>query len=57
MEFFPQEEEKFFNYIKFFGLREPPFSSTPDPDYFFPASSHIKVIEVFKYGFLKKKDL
>lgn len=55
MDFLSQEEERFFNYLKFFGLKEQPFSLTPDPDYFFPASNHIKVIEVFKYGFLKKE--
>lgn len=55
MEFFYQEEEKFFDYVKFFGLKEPPFSLTPDPNYFFPAENHVKVIEVFKYGFLKKE--
>lgn len=55
MNFFNKEEVKFFDYVKFFGLKEPPFSLTPDPDYFFPAPTHIKVIEVFKYGFLKKE--
>lgn len=55
MIFLNKEEEKFFDYLNFFGLKEPPFSLTPDPDYFFPASAHIKVIEVFKYGFLKKE--
>ena len=55
MDFLDKSEEKFFDYLKFFGLKEPPFSLTPDPNYFFPASAHIKVIEVFKYGFLKKE--
>lgn len=55
MGFFYQEEQKFFDYINFFGLKEPPFSLTPDPNYFFPASAHVKVIEVFKYAFLKKE--
>ena len=55
MEFLDKSEEKFFDYLKFFGLKEHPFSLTPDPNYFFPSSTHIKVIEVFKYGFLKKE--
>jgi general secretion pathway protein A len=55
MDFLDKKEEKFFDYLEFFGLKEPPFSLTPDPNYFFPASTHIKVIEVFKYGFLKKE--
>jgi general secretion pathway protein A len=55
MDFLDKSEEKFFDYLDFFGLKETPFSLTPDPDYFFPASTHIKVIEVFKYGFLKKE--
>lgn len=55
MDFLYKEEQKFFDYINFFGLKEPPFSLTPDPNYFFPASGHIKVIEVFKYAFLKKE--
>uniref|UniRef100_A0A7V5XFW7 AAA family ATPase n=1 Tax=Thermodesulfobacterium geofontis TaxID=1295609 RepID=A0A7V5XFW7_9BACT len=55
MDFLDKSEEKIFDYLDFFGLKETPFSLTPDPDYFFPASNHIKVIEVFKYGFLKKE--
>jgi general secretion pathway protein A len=55
MDFLDKKEEKFFDYLEFFGLKEPPFSLTPDPNYFFPASTHIKVIEVFKYGFFKKE--
>jgi general secretion pathway protein A len=49
------EEKELFDYLNFFGLKEVPFSLTPDPEYFFPASSHIKVMEVFKYGFIRKE--
>ena len=57
MTIFSQKEidKNLFDYLNFFGLKEPPFSLTPDPEYFFPASNHLKVIEVFKYGFLKKE--
>ncbi|QER42614.1 AAA family ATPase [Thermodesulfobacterium sp. TA1] len=55
MNLWNSQEKQIFDYLNFFGLKEPPFSLTPDPNYFFPSSTHIKVIEVLKYGFLKKE--
>ncbi|WP_022855780.1 ExeA family protein [Thermodesulfobacterium thermophilum] len=52
---FGTKEEEIFNYLTFFGLKEPPFSLTPDPAYFFPSSNHMKIIEILKYGIFKKE--
>lgn len=52
---FLEDKKEIFNYLKFFGLKEFPFSLTPDPEFFFPSSGQLKILEVFKYGFLKRE--
>src|SRR3990172_5744039 len=37
-------------YIEFFGLREKPFSLTPDPRYLFLSSSHREALAHVLYG-------
>ncbi|HEY2380138.1 MAG TPA: AAA family ATPase [Terriglobia bacterium] len=37
-------------YEEFYGLREPPFSLTPDPRFFFRSESHIRAYELLRYG-------
>ena len=37
-------------YTEFFGLREVPFSITPDPDFLFLSGTHREVLEKIQYG-------
>lgn len=36
-------------YFEFFDLKKDPFSSSPDPDFFFPSKGHAEAIESIKY--------
>ena len=37
-------------YLEYYGLKECPFSLTPDPRYIFKTESHLEVLATVKYG-------
>ena len=37
-------------YLEHFGLKEYPFSLTPDPRFIFKTESHLEVLATVKYG-------
>ena len=37
-------------YESFYGLREKPFSLTPDPRYFYPSQCHANALELVQHG-------
>ena len=39
-------------YLEFYGLKEKPFESAPDPKYFFTSSKHKAALSYLEYGFL-----
>ncbi len=41
-------------YQEFFGLKENPFSLTPDPQYFYLSSSHLTAVESLLFGIQRK---
>lgn len=41
------------DYLSHFRFRYPPFSITPDPDFFYPSRGHVGVLESLKYGILR----
>lgn len=44
-------------YTNFFGLREKPFSLTPDPKYLFLSSVHKRGLAYLEYGLKEKRDV
>ncbi len=38
------------DYISYFGLKEPPFRLSPDPEFFFPARPHLAARQVIGYA-------
>ena len=38
------------DYMPFFNLKSQPFRLSPDPDFFFPARSHVAVLQVLKFA-------
>jgi len=38
------------DYLTHFRFKRPPFSISPDPDFFFPSRAHIGALESLKYG-------
>ena len=42
-------------YTEFFGLREPPFSATPDPEYLFLGGHHREALARMVYGIRERK--
>ena len=44
-------------YLEHYGLRECPFSLTPDPQYIFKTESHLEVLATVKYGVEQNKGL
>lgn len=42
-------------YEEFYGLRERPFSLTPDPEFLYLSTSHIEAIEHLTYGITQKQ--
>lgn len=43
-----------FSYNDFYGFRDSPFSLIPNPDLFFPAISHLELINVLHYALINK---
>ena len=44
-------------YLEYYGLKEFPFSLTPDPRYIFKTESHLEVLATVKYGVDQNKGL
>ena len=44
-------------YLEYYGLKEWPFSLTPDPRYIFKTESHLEVLATVKYGVEQNKGL
>jgi general secretion pathway protein A len=44
-------------YLEYYGLKEFPFSLTPDPRYIFKTESHLEVLATVKYGVEQNKGL
>ena len=44
-------------YLEYYGLKECPFSLTPDPRYIFKTESHLEVLATVKYGVEQNKGL
>ena len=44
-------------YLEYYGLKECPFSLTPDPRYIFKTESHLEVLATVKYGVDQNKGL
>lgn len=42
-------------YLEFYGLKEKPFSLTPDPQFFFLSESHRKAMEYLLYGIRERE--
>jgi general secretion pathway protein A len=42
-------------YLAFYGLREPPFGSTPDPRFLFPTEGHREALAQLVYGVRERK--
>lgn len=42
-------------YLNFYGLREAPFSLTPDPEFFFLSAGHQQALSYLSYGILERK--
>lgn len=42
-------------YLEFYGLREPPFNLTPDPEYFFMSAGHKRALSYLTYGIVQRK--
>jgi len=44
-------------WLEHFGLREAPFSLTPDPSYFFMGANHVEALAGLKLGLIEKRGL
>jgi len=44
-------------YLKFYGLKEKPFESVPDPKYFYPSPKHKRALHYLEYAFLNRAGL